>query len=49
MKPLCDALVELVVADVLRELRSENAVVPAKESDGVRDERGKPNTRQQRR
>lgn len=37
MQPLCDALVELVVADVLREMETKNAVGPGQEHDGVEE------------
>jgi hypothetical protein len=44
LTPLCDALVELVVADVVRELQTKNAVAPTRETDGVKDKSGKSNT-----
>jgi len=39
LMPLCDAIVNLVVADIVREIETKNAVDPAKEVDGVKDER----------
>ncbi len=44
MQPLCDVLVELVVADVLRELGKENAVGLGGQHDGVEDEECKAYT-----
>ncbi len=43
MQPLCDAIVDLVVADVLREMESENAIGGADQANrrGVKDERCK--------
>lgn len=35
MQPLCDAIVDLVVADIVRGFETKNAVAPAKENDGV--------------
>ncbi len=41
LQPLVDVLVELVARDIA----NENAVAPAKENDGVEDQRGKHTAR----
>lgn len=38
LMPLCDALVELVVADIVRAMEKENAVGLGGQHDGVGDE-----------
>jgi hypothetical protein len=42
--PLCDVIVDLVVADIVRELRNRNAVDGAgkRPADGVEDQECKP-------